>query len=101
LKLNGKKLVPQNVLHSCHILQHISLGNFSGKRYFNDILWIQEYDNTTLLLAAIRYKKKQGAQLWKVKRERVHFLIITVHIQCKQSVLPRSLESRVDLQTHR
>jgi hypothetical protein len=28
---------------------------FSGKRYFNDILWTQAYNNNTLLLAAIRY----------------------------------------------
>ena len=67
MKLNGKKLVPQNVLHSCHILQHISLGNFSGKRYFNDMLWIQEYDNTTLLLAAIRYKKNKEHNYGKLK----------------------------------
>ena len=48
-----KKFVTQNVLHSWHFLQHISLGIFSGKRYFNEILWIQAYDNNTLLLAAI------------------------------------------------
>ena len=44
-------------------LQHISLGIFSGKRYFNDILWIQEYDNNTLLLAAIRYKKTRNTTI--------------------------------------
>jgi hypothetical protein len=55
--------VTQNVLHSCHFLQHISLGFFSGKRYFNDILWIQEYDNNTLLLAAIRYKKTRNTTI--------------------------------------
>ena len=63
LKLNGKMFVTQNVLHSCHFLQHISLGFFSGKRYFNDILWIQEYDNNTLLLAAIRYKKTRNTTI--------------------------------------
>jgi hypothetical protein len=31
-----KKFVTQNVLHSWHFLQHISLGILSGKRYFND-----------------------------------------------------------------
>ena len=41
-------------------LQHILLGMFSGKRYFNDILWKQVYDNNTLLLAAIRYKKTRS-----------------------------------------
>ena len=55
-----KKFVTQNVLHSCHFLQHISLGIFSGKRYYNDILWIQEYDNNTLFLAAIRYKRSRS-----------------------------------------
>jgi hypothetical protein len=34
---------------------------FSGKRYFNDILWAQAYNNNnTLLLAAIRYKKTRS-----------------------------------------
>jgi hypothetical protein len=33
---------------------------FSGKRYFNAILWAQTYNNNTLLLAAIRYKKTRG-----------------------------------------
>jgi hypothetical protein len=35
---------------------------FSGKRYFNDILWAQVYNNNnnTLLLAAIRYKKTRS-----------------------------------------
>ena len=61
-----KSFVTQNVLHSCQFLQHtfsISLGIFSGKRYFNDILWIQEYDNNTLLLAAIRYKKTRSTTM--------------------------------------
>jgi hypothetical protein len=30
---------------------------FSGKRYFNDILWAQAYNNYTLLLAVIRYNE--------------------------------------------
>jgi hypothetical protein len=30
---------------------------FSRKRYFIDILWAQAYNNNTLLLAAIIYKK--------------------------------------------
>jgi hypothetical protein len=42
---------------------HILLGIFSGKRYFNDILWIQEYDDNTLLLAAIRYKKTRSTTM--------------------------------------
>jgi hypothetical protein len=33
---------------------------FSGKRYFNDILWAQAYNNNTLLLAVIRYKKTRS-----------------------------------------
>jgi hypothetical protein len=33
---------------------------FSGKRYFNDILWAQAYNNNTLLLVAIRYKKTRS-----------------------------------------
>jgi hypothetical protein len=45
---------------------------FPGKRYFNDILWAQAYNNNTLSLAAIRYKI-QGAQLWKGKRKRSLF----------------------------
>jgi len=57
------KFVPQNVLHSWHFLQLISLGIFSGKRYFNDILWKQAYDNNTLLLAAIRYKKTRSTTM--------------------------------------
>ena len=32
-----KKVITQNVLHSWHSLQHISITIFSGKRYFNDI----------------------------------------------------------------
>ena len=52
-----KRFVTQNVLHSWHFIQHIWLKKNYGKRYFNDILWIEAYDNNTLLLAAIRYKK--------------------------------------------
>jgi hypothetical protein len=37
---------------------------FSGKRYFNDILWAHAYNNNTLLLAAIRYKMTRS----KVKK---------------------------------
>jgi hypothetical protein len=33
---------------------------FSGKGYFNDIMWAQAYTNNTLLLAAIRYKKTRS-----------------------------------------
>jgi hypothetical protein len=28
---------------------------FSGKRYLNDIVWAQAYNNNTLLSAAIKY----------------------------------------------
>jgi hypothetical protein len=42
---------------------HISLGIFSEKRYFNDILWAQSYFNNMLLLAAIRYKKTRSAAI--------------------------------------
>jgi hypothetical protein len=38
-------------------------GNFSGWRYFNDILWAQAYNNNTLLLAAIRYKKTMSTAI--------------------------------------
>jgi hypothetical protein len=58
-----KKFVTQNMLHSWHFLQHISLEMFSGKRYFNDILWIQAYDNNTRLLSAIRYKKTRSTTM--------------------------------------
>jgi hypothetical protein len=33
---------------------------FSGKRYFNDILSAQAYNNNTLLIAAIKYKKTRS-----------------------------------------
>jgi hypothetical protein len=59
----GKKFVTQNVLHSCHLLQHITIEIFSGWRYFNDILWAQAYNNNTLLLAAIRYKKTMSTAM--------------------------------------
>jgi hypothetical protein len=36
---------------------------FSGKRYFSDILWAQAYNNNTLLLAAIRYKKTRSTAM--------------------------------------
>ena len=36
---------------------------FSGKRYFNDILWAQAYNNNTLLLVAIRYKKTRSTAI--------------------------------------
>jgi hypothetical protein len=42
----------------------------------------------------------QGAQLWKGKRKRSHF-VLTGHIQCKQSLSPRSLELRGNFQTYR
>ena len=58
-----EKSLSHNVLHSCHFLQHISLGIVSVKRYFNDIWWIHEYDIDTLLLAAIRYKKTRSTTM--------------------------------------
>jgi hypothetical protein len=36
---------------------------FSGNRYFNDISSAQAYNNNTLLLAAIKYKKKRSTTL--------------------------------------
>jgi hypothetical protein len=36
---------------------------FSGKRYFNDILLAQAYNNNPLLLAAIRYKKTRSTAM--------------------------------------
>jgi hypothetical protein len=36
---------------------------FAGKRYFNDILWAQAYNNNILLLAAIRYKKTRNTAI--------------------------------------
>jgi len=59
---------------------------FSGERYFNAILWAQAYNNNTLLLRAIRYKKPR-AQLWKDKRKRSHFLklpISNINNLCRQ-----------------
>jgi hypothetical protein len=34
-----------------------------GRRYFNDILWAQAYNNNTLLLTAIRYKKTMSTTI--------------------------------------
>jgi hypothetical protein len=45
------------------IFNNISMSIFSGKRYFNDILWAQAYNNNTLLLAAIRYKKTRSTAM--------------------------------------
>jgi hypothetical protein len=36
---------------------------YSGKRYFNDILWAKAYNNKTLLLAAVRYKKTRSTTI--------------------------------------
>ena len=36
---------------------------FSGNKYFNDISWAQAYNNNTLLLAAIKYKKTRSTAL--------------------------------------
>ena len=36
---------------------------FSRKRYFNDIVWAQAYNNNTLLLSAIRCKKKRSTAM--------------------------------------
>jgi hypothetical protein len=46
---------------------------FSGKRYITEILWAQAYNNNTLLLAAISYKKKAHSYR-KVKGKAVIFL---------------------------
>ena len=60
----GKKFVTQNVLHSWHFWQHISMTIFSRKRYFNDILWAWTYNNNnTLLLSVIRYKKTRSTAM--------------------------------------
>ena len=72
----------------------------SGNRYFNDISWAQAYTNNTLLLAAIKYLKDKEHRFGKIKGKGVIFLNCP-YIQCKQSVLPRSLELRGDFQTHR
>jgi hypothetical protein len=77
--------------------------HFSGKRYFNDILWAPAYNNNTLPdtgISSNKIKKIQGAQLWKGKRKRSHFFL-TGDIQCKQSLSPRSLELRGNFQMHR
>jgi hypothetical protein len=63
-------------------------------------LWPQAYNNNTLLLAAIRYKKNKEHSYRMIKGKEVIFLK-TADIQCKQSVLPRSLELREDFQMHR
>jgi len=36
---------------------------FSGKRYFSDILWAQPYNNNTLKLATLRYKKTRSTAI--------------------------------------
>jgi len=36
---------------------------FSGKKYFNDILCAQAYNNNTFLLAAIRYKNTRSTAI--------------------------------------
>jgi hypothetical protein len=36
---------------------------YSRKRYFNDILWAKAYNNNTLLLAAVRYKKTRSTTI--------------------------------------
>jgi hypothetical protein len=36
---------------------------FAGKRYINEILWAQAYNNNTLLLAAIKYKKTRSTAI--------------------------------------
>jgi hypothetical protein len=36
---------------------------YSGKRYFNGILWAKAYNNNTLLLAAVRYKKTRSTTI--------------------------------------
>jgi hypothetical protein len=41
---------------------------FSGKRYFNDILWAQAYNNNTRLLAAIRVNLKGGVMVFFSKK---------------------------------
>jgi hypothetical protein len=67
---------------------------------FNDISWAQAYNNNTLLLAAIKYKKDKEHRLEKVKGKRVFFLKLPIS-NVNKSVLPRSLELRGDFQTHR
>ena len=48
LEIQLKKVVTQIVLHYWHFWQHISMKIFSGKRYFNEILWSPAYNNNTL-----------------------------------------------------
>jgi hypothetical protein len=51
---------------------------FSGKRYFSDILWAQAYNNNTLLLAALRYKKTKEHSYRKVKGKGVIFFKLPI-----------------------
>jgi len=48
--------------------------NFSGKRYFNYILWAQAYNNNTLLSAAIRYKKTGSTAINRKKKVSNYFV---------------------------
>jgi hypothetical protein len=76
---------------------------FSGKRYFNDILWAPRYNNNTLsgtgILSNTIYKYKEHSY-GKVKGKGV-FFILNWLIQCKQYLSQRSLELRGNFQTHR
>jgi hypothetical protein len=60
--------------------------HFSGKRYFNDILWAPAYNNNTLPdtgISSNKIKKKYKEHSYgKVKGKGVIF--VTGHIQCKQ-----------------
>jgi hypothetical protein len=78
LKFNGKISLSHKICYTpWYFGQHMSMAIFSGKIYFNDILWAQAYNNNTLLLRAIRYKKPR-AQLWEDKRKRSNFLKLPI-----------------------
>ena len=62
LKFNGKKCVTKCVPLLAFLTTYFD-DNFSGKRYFNDILWAQVYNNNTLLLSVIRNKKTRSTAI--------------------------------------
>ena len=66
LKFNRKRLSHKLSYISGHFWKHISMNIFSGKRYFNDILWAPAYSNNTLpdtVKTAIRYKNTRNTAM--------------------------------------
>jgi len=64
LKLIGKKSLSLKMCYTPGIFNNIFRYQiFAGKRYINEILWAQAYNNNTLLLAAIKYKKTSSTAI--------------------------------------